>query len=73
MKDDILTELGKYLTPVQCIELRLSMVLPGGIAICMTITNIIQTYNSTQRDEDIVSDLLSKLCKLHFEITIQEI
>lgn len=68
MKEQILNELKKYLTPVQCIELGLSMALPGSITICMTITSIIEEYDCTDKEEDIVSDLLSKLCKLHFEI-----
>lgn len=67
MKDEIITELKTYLSRVQCIELELSLALPGSITICMTITNIIHKYNSSQQNEDIVSDLLSKLCKLHFD------
>lgn len=68
MTKEIIDQLKKYLTKVQCIELELSLALPGSITICMTITSIINEYDCTDEEEQIVSGLLSRLCKLHFDV-----
>lgn len=63
----ILKELEKYLPKVKIVELRLNMSVKYSIVICMSITDIINTYHDTQENENIVADLLSKLCKNHFK------
>ena len=65
-REEIMYVLEDYLTQTQCIELTLSLAIPG-INICLTIARIAEEYNATQKEEDIVCDLLAKLCKIHFD------
>lgn len=63
----VLKELQHFIPEVQVIELSLYRDSNKSIGICMTISEIIKSYNSTQENEDKVSALLAQLCKLHFK------
>ena len=62
----ILKELEGYLSRQLIYELKSFLVLKGKIIICLTVADIIKTYNSTQENEDIVCQLLSLLLRNHF-------
>ena len=63
----IFKELESYLSPVQIIELKITIGgLPGSISMCRTISNIIKTYNSNELDERKLAYYLALLCKNHF-------
>lgn len=64
--ETILKELSKYLTRHDVERLRMNLVLKGSIVMCLAIADISKHYNPPQEEERIVSDLLSKLCKNHF-------
>ena len=64
--ETILKELSSYLSKQDIERLRMNMVLKGSIVICLAIADISKHYNPPQEEERIVSDLLSKLCKNHF-------
>ena len=67
--ETILSELAKYLLPIQIEQLRLASSLQkgvGAIVICMTISDIVTSYHSTHEDEHAVACLLSDLCAIHF-------
>lgn len=48
-------------------ELRLHMAVPGSLGICVTVAKIIETFNSTQENEDAVCDLLRVILGIHFK------
>lgn len=62
----LLKELEAYLLKVQVVELSLAMAITGSIGFCLTVAEIVKTYNSTQENEDKVCDLLAALAKKHF-------
>lgn len=66
--EDILTSLSCYLPSAQVEELRLNHAIKDSrdIILCMTINDILRSYNSTEENEHAVSELLSNLCKIHF-------
>jgi len=61
-----LTQLKKYLPYIDVIELKLSMTLPGSLTFCLTIARIVRGYKSTQENEHVVTKLLERLCRNHF-------
>jgi hypothetical protein len=50
-KRQTIKRLSKYLTAVQCGELKLGVAVPRSIAICCTVDKIIHAYNSTQENQ----------------------
>lgn len=63
----IITELEKYLPTIYIMRLKsITQVWPRGIVICCVVSDIIKNYNASEQDEQIISELLSKLLKLHF-------
>jgi hypothetical protein len=64
--DNILKELEKYLPKLTVNELRLMTALKGSITMCIFVTEIIKSHNSSKEKEDVVAYLLSALCHNHF-------
>lgn len=66
-KTQIIHNLKIYLSNYHINLILLALSLPNDITFCMTVSDIIKEYNSDQEDENIVSELLSRLCYLHFK------
>lgn len=64
--ETILKHLLFYLSPHDVERLRMNLVLKGSIVMCLAIADITKHYRCSQEDEKKVSELLSKLCKNHF-------
>ena len=68
-----LKDLDKYLHPVNTIELKISMAVPGSLVFCFVIARIAKDYKSTQEIEDIVTEHLEALCRIHFSKRRQKV
>lgn len=64
--ETILKKLSSYLSRHDVERLRMNLVLKRSIVICLAIADISKHYNPGEEEERIVSDLLSQLCKNHF-------
>lgn len=65
-KIQIFKELEEYLDVFQVSELQIVSGAKCDLVMCMTIADICRVYNSTKENEETVTDLLVKLCKIHF-------
>jgi hypothetical protein len=62
----IFKRLEQYLSVYHISLLKINMGVPGSVTMCHSVQTIVHEYNSTQKNEDEVCELLSKLCKIHF-------
>lgn len=62
----IFKELKLYLNGHQLNTLKLSYSLKPDVQICLTVSKIVMGYHGRQEDEDRVCELLTNLCKNHF-------
>lgn len=58
-------ELRSYLKPQDVIEIELAMAIPG-VGICLTISRIVQEFNSSQSVENLVCEYLQIILRYHF-------
>lgn len=65
--ETILKQLGPYLSSHDVERLRLNLVLKGSIVMCYAIYDITKNIRCSQEDENIISELLSRLCHNHFK------
>lgn len=66
----ILAELKTMIDPIQLGTLNILTSTKGSIVMCLCIARIIESYKSTQENEQRVSFLLSALCKNHFKTAV---
>lgn len=63
----ILKELSAYLTREQIIRIDLNLALKGSAVMILCLADIMNQYNSNDKNEKIVAHLLSQLCRNHFK------